>query len=242
MSKVWLVAQREISSYFSTWMGFIIIFAALLIDGLLFNAFAIGSQPKFSAEVLKDFFFLSSGIGMVAAIFLAMRLLAEDKQFGTITLFYTSPISERQLIYGKYLSAVVMFLLLQGLSIYLPSLIFIEGKISLGHLAAGYLGVSLLGSAVLAITLFGSVIAPNQLIAIVIGASITVVLLLLWLVSGKVEEPFSSIFSYISIHNLRFRPFSKGIVHFKDIIYYLSVSIFFLECSVRTLESRRLQG
>ena len=114
MNKVWLIAHREISSYFNTWMGYIIIFAALLIDGLLFNAFAIGNKPKFSADVLKDFFFLSSGIGMVAAIFLAMRLLAEERQFGTITLFYTSPISERQLIYGKFISGLFMFLILQG--------------------------------------------------------------------------------------------------------------------------------
>ena len=71
MSKVMLIAQREIQAYFRTWMGYIIIFAALLINGILFNAFAIGSEAKFSADVLKDFFFFSSGIGMVAAIFLA---------------------------------------------------------------------------------------------------------------------------------------------------------------------------
>ena len=242
MNKILLIAQREIASYFKTWMGYIIVFAALLIDGLLFNAFAIGSKAKYSADVLKDFFFFSSGIGMVAAIFLAMRLLAEEKQFGTITLFYTSPISERELIYGKFLSSLVMFVILQVLTIYLPALIFIEGKVSIGHMAAGYLGVILLGAGVLSMALFASVIAPNQLLAAVIGASITVVFLLLWLVSGRVDEPFSSIFSYMSIHNLRFRPFSKGIVHLKDIVYYFTVVVFFLECSVRALESRRLQG
>ena len=242
MKKVWLIAEREIAAYFKTWMGYIIVFAALLIDGLLFNSFAIGSKAKYSAEVLKDFFYFSSGIGMVAAIFLAMRLLAEEKQFGTITLFYTSPVTERQLIYGKFISALFVFLILQLLSIYLPALIFIEGKVSLGHLAAGYLGVTLLGSTVLAITLFGSAIAPNQLLASVIGASVTVILLLLWLVSSRVDEPFASIFSYISIHNKRFRPFSLGIVHLRDVVFYLTMIVFFLECSIRSLESRRLQG
>ena len=51
MLKVWLIAQRELSAYFKTWMGYIIVFAALIIDGLLFNVFAIGDKAKYSAEV-----------------------------------------------------------------------------------------------------------------------------------------------------------------------------------------------
>jgi len=242
MDKVLLIARRELSSYFTTWTGYIVVFASILITGLLFNAFAIGDAPKFSSDVLKDFFFFSSGIAMVAAIFLAMRLLAEEKQTGTIILFYTSPITERQLIYGKFLSVILIFMILQALTLHLPALIFLEGKVSVGHMAAGYLGVLLLGSAVLAIAMFGSVVASNQMIAAVIGASITVVLLLLWIVANRVDEPFSSLFSYISLHNFRFRPFSAGIVHIKDVVYYFSLILFFLECSVRALETRRLQG
>ena len=242
MSKVLLIAKRELGSYFSTWNGYIIGFAALLINGLLFNGFAIGDSPKYSFDVLKDFFFFSSGIAMVAAIFLAMRLLAEEKQTGTIVLFYTSPITERQLIYGKFLSAFFVFLILQLLTLYLPSLIFIEGKISFGHMAAGYLGVILLGASVLALALFSSVIAPNQLIAGVLGAAMTVALLVLWMLAARVDQPFSDLFSYISIHNLRFRPFSRGIVNIQDLIYYVSVVLFFLECSIRALQTRRLQG
>jgi ABC-2 type transport system permease protein len=242
MDKILLIARRELTSYFSTWSGYIIVFAALLINGLLFNAFAIGDSPKYSSEVLKDFFYYNSGIAMVAAVFLAMKLLAEERQTGTIVLFYTSPISERQLIYGKFISALGVFLIMQILTLHLPSLIFLEGKVSVGHMAAGYLGVILLGSAVLAISLFASVVSPNQLISGVMGAAVTVILLLLWLVATRVDEPFAGLFSYISLHNLRFRPFQRGIVHIKDVVYYASLMAFFLECSVRALETRRLQG
>ncbi len=242
MNKIWLIARRELGAYFTTWMGYIIIFAALLIDGMLFNSFAIGDEAKFSSDVLKDFFFFSSGIGMVAAVFLAMRLLAEEKQTGTIVLFYTSPLSERQLVYGKFLSALIMFVILQVLSVYLPCLIFLEGKVSLGHMAAGYLGVTLLGAGVLAISLFASVVSPNQLIAGISAAAMTVFFLLLWLLSYRVDEPFREIFSYISIHNERFRPFSNGVLHTRDVVFYLSLVFFFLECSIKSLETRRLQG
>ncbi|MGE0172811.1 MAG: ABC transporter permease [Oligoflexales bacterium] len=242
MGKVWLVTKRELNGYFRTWTGYIIAFFALIINGLLFNSFAIGDQAKYSAEVLEDFFYFSSGIAMVACVFLAMRLLAEERQSKTIVLFFTSPITERQIIYGKFLSAFVVFFLLQIFSLYLPSLIFVEGKVSLGHLAAGYFGVILLGTAVIAISLFSSVVAPNQMVAGILGASFTVVLLIFWILSNVTDEPFKEVFSYIAIHNMHFIPFSRGIVHLRDVVYYLSVIVFFLECSVRVLETRRLEG
>jgi ABC-2 type transport system permease protein len=236
MGKIWLIARRELAAYFTTWMDYILLAAALLIEGLLFNSYAIGDSPKFSADVLRDFFYFSSGVGMVVAMLLSVRLLAEEKQAGTIVLFYTSPISERQLVYGKFLSAFIMYTILQVISLYLPALIFLEGKVSLGHLAAGYLGLLLLGAAVLAIALFASTIASNQLMAGVLAAAITVTFLVLWLVS------YRDILSYMSVHNERFRPFSIGVLHTRDIIYYLSMSCFFLEASIKTLETRRLQG
>src|SRR5690606_28284967 len=137
--------------------------------GLLFNAFAIGKKPKLSAEVLADYFYFSSGIAIVAGIFLAMRLLAEEKQTGTIVLFYTSPITERQLIYGKFLSALLFSVVLHALALYMAALFFINGKISLGHLAAGYLCLCLIGAVAIAIALFASTISPNRLVAGVTG-------------------------------------------------------------------------
>lgn len=240
--KVLLVAGRELNAFFSTWMGYLICAAALFIDGLLFNAFAVGDKPKFSAEVLSDFFYFASGITMVAGVFLAMRLMAEEKQSGTIVLFYTSPISERQLIYGKFLSALAFACLLLLLSLYLPGLIFINGKVSLGHLASGYLSLGLLASVTIAISLFASTIAPNQLVAGVTGALFVVTFLVLWMVADVVQPPFKEIFGYLAIHNKHFNPFSQGIVHTRDVVYYLSATFFFLECSVRALETRRWRG
>jgi ABC-2 type transport system permease protein len=242
MAKALLVARRELGSFFSTWMGYVICAAALFIDGLLFNAFAVGKDHKYSADVLADFFYFASGISIVAGVFLAMRLVAEEKQNGTIVLFYTSPITERQLIYGKFLSALFFSLILHVLSLYMPALIFIHGKVSLGHLASGYLMLVLIGGCAIAISLFASTISPNQLVAGVTGALFTVTLLVLWMVSDVVSPPFKELFGYLAIHNKHFTPFSQGIVHSRDVIYYLSVMFFFLECAVRALEARRWRG
>ncbi len=242
MGKIVSIARRELGAYFSTWMGYIILALGLLLEGILFNAYAIGDSPKFSADVLRDFFYFSSGIGMVAAVLFAMRLIAEEKQTGTLVLFYTSPVTERELIYGKFLSVFLVYLIMQAASIYLPCLILLEGKVSLGHLASGYLGVMLLGSAVLSLSLFASSLAPNQLLAGVLATSLTVLFLVLWLVAYRVDVPFRDLFMYMSIHNERFRPFSIGIVHTRDLVYYGSLIFFFLEASIKVLETRRLQG
>ncbi len=242
MGKSLLIARRELAAFFSTWMGYIIVAAALLINGLLFNAYAVGSAAKLSADVLSDFFYFSSGISVVAGLFLAMRLIAEEKQTGTIVLFKTSPISERQLIYGKFISAILFSLVLLLLTLYMPALIFINGKVSFGHIASGYLMLLLIGASSISITLFASVIAPNQLVAAVLGALVTVFLLVLWMLSNIVDTPFRELFTYLALHNMHFSSFAQGIVHTRDIIYYLSVVFFFLECSVRALETRRWRG
>lgn len=242
MKKMWIIAQRELGTFFSTWMGYVIVAAALVIDGILFNAYSVTSEPKFSAEVLGDFFYFASGISMVAGIFLAMRLLAEEKQNGTIVLFYTSPVTERQLIYGKFLSAVLFSLVLHAASLYMPALIMVHGKISLGHVASGYLCLTFLGATTIAMTLFASVLAPNQLVAAVGGAFLTVFFLTLWLLSGVVDAPFKDLFSWMSIHNNHFTSFASGIVNLKDVVFYVGLILFFLECAVRALEGRRCQG
>ena len=104
------------------------------------------------------------------------------------------------------------------------------------------MALTLIGASSIAITLFASTISPNQLIAAVTGAVMTATLLVLWMAADVVNPPFKDLFTYLAIHNQHFNPFSKGIVHSRDVIYYGSVIFLFLECSVRALEARRWRG
>lgn len=237
-----LIMRRELHSYFSTWNGYIIAALALLLEGLLFNAFAISNTAKFSSDVMADFFYFASGITMVAAVFLALRLFAEEKNNGTIMLLYTSPLTAREIVYGKFISAFIYLSIIHLLSLYMPILILVHGKISFGHLGVGYLALSLIGAATLAMTLFCSLLAPNQLLAGVSAAGLLVFMLILWLIAKIVEEPFRSLFVYLAFHNEHFTTLSRGVMHSKHVIYYLSVCLFFLECTVRILQVKRWQG
>lgn len=242
MEKIWHIASRELAAYFTTWMGYIIIALTLIIDGLLFNAFALGNSAKLSSEVLESFFYYSSGMSMVAGILLAMRLMAEEKQNGTIVLLFSSPVTERQVIYGKFLSAFLFSMVLHAVSLYMPALIMVHGKISVGHVISGYLCLALLGGLTASMTLFVSTLAPNQLVAAVGGAFIVVVFLVLWMLAKVVDQPLKDIFAWLAIHNDHFTPFGSGVVNLKDLVFYFGMIIFFLESSTMALTGRRCQG
>lgn len=239
MRVVWLVLGREFGGYFRSYMGTIILAVVLLVDGLLFNVYALGGGSKYSAEVLRQFFYFSSGTTMIASIFLTMRLLAEEKQMGTLVLYTTSPVKDYQIVLGKFLSAFLFLCILTLLTLYMPLLIFVHGKVSVGHIFGGYVGLLCLGSAALAIGMFGSALAPSQIVAAILSAAILVAMLLFWLLATVTGPPLSGLFSYLAVHNKHFLPFMKGTVNTRDLIYYLSVTWFFLMVSTRVIEARR---
>lgn len=238
MSRTLLIARRELSAYFSSPLASVVIASALLLDGILFYWRSL-SQRLLSGEALAQFFWWTSGVMMTAALFLSMRLIAEERQTGTFTLLNTAPLLEWEIVLGKYLSVLVMVMLLAGLSSYLPALLLVNGKVSAGHIVVGYLGQVLIGSAAAAIGLFASSLARSQLIAVVVGAAIVVVLLVLWVVSQAVDPPLKQFLSGLAMHHQNFRPFQLGILKLGSVAYYLSVSYVFLLAATKVLEARR---
>lgn len=239
MKPIWLIARRELASYLRSWTGYVIIAAVLAVDGLLFNAYALGGADKRSSEVLGAFLYVSSGTTMIGAVFISMRLLAEERQSGTIALLYSSPVRDSEIVVGKFLSAMAFLGILTLATLYMPAMIFIHGKVSWGHIFAGYLGLLLLGSASLAIGTFGSALARSQVLAAIISAVMMVTMLVIWLVGRVTERPFSEIFTALALHGLHFQPFQSGMVHLRDIVYYLAVTYVFLFGATRVLEARR---
>lgn len=241
MSNVWLIARRELGGYLKTPSGYLIASATLLVSGLLFNTRAVGQGAKLSSLVLHDFLRDASGTTTVAAVLIAMRLFAEERQSGTVTLLFTSPIRESQIVLGKFVSAFIVLTMLTLLSLYLPALIFVNGKVSLGHIAGGYLGLLLLGAATLALGVLGSVLARNQLMAGVLAAVFITILFLSWPLSRVVEGNLGDLIAYFSLYEKHFFPFMRGLVQLSDIVYYLSIVYIALLAATRALQSQRWQ-
>lgn len=238
MKIVWLIARRELLAYFSTFSGYVILAAYLLMSGILFNIYAIGAEAKYSQDVLRDFFYFSSGMALVAAILLAMRLLAEERQTQTLVLLQTAPVTEREIVWGKFLSALGFFAVMIALSIYMPALIFVNGRVAILQIVTGYLGLLLLGASVIAIALLASAWSGSQIMAGVVGAVLVALLTIAWMLGRIVDEPLSGLLGYLALHNIHFRTFSQGTLNLRDVVYYLGVTVFFLECAVRSLEAR----
>nr|WP_217911057.1 ABC transporter permease [Myxococcus sp. AM011] len=234
-----LIARRELSAYLRTLSGYVVIAVILALNGLFFNAYALGGASKRSAEVLSQFFYYSSGFTIVASVFISMRLLAEERQTGTLPLLYSSPLRDRDIVLGKFLAGLAFLSLYVLCTLYMPVLVLVNGKVSFGHVAAGYLGLLLLGSASLAVGTFGSALARNQLLAAITSAVMLVALILCWLLARITEQPLADVFSAMSLWNQHFPPFQSGLIHVRDVVYYLVVTYVALFAATRVLEARR---
>jgi ABC-2 type transport system permease protein len=239
VAKTLLVMRRELGAIVRTPSGWVIAAAVLWVDGLLFNAFALGAGAKTSTKVLEDFYYFAAGTTMIASVLLAMRLLAEERARGTLPLLLSSPLGEGPIVVGKYLSA---FVFLAGLvigTLYMPALIFVHGKVSLGHIAAGTAGLLLLGGATLALGTLASSLARSQLVAGVLGAALVVTMLLMWMVAKVTEPPLSGALRALALFDAHFRPFQRGLLRLSDVVFFASVIGLALAGARRALAAER---
>jgi ABC-2 type transport system permease protein len=238
MTKTLLVARRELYAYLRSPLGAGIIAGVLLVDGIYFYWKGL-TERLLSAQVLQEFFFGASGTTMAAALLLAMRLVAEERQTGTMTLLTTSPIRDRDIVLGKFASAFGVIFFMTALTIYMPLMILVNGKVSVGHILVGYLGLLLLGSASVAIGLFASSVSRSQVMAGLLGLAILGPLLLLWVVARATDPPVNKFLSGLALHHENFRPFMVGILELDAVIYYVVITYFFLLAAIKVLEARR---
>jgi ABC-2 type transport system permease protein len=176
---------------------------------------------------------------MIGAIALSMRLVAHEREKGTLVLVNTAPVRDGQIIFGKFLALFTFLVLVTLVTAYMPALIFVNGRVSVGHILVGYLGIVLLGASTVSIGLFASAFARTQVIAAVLGAALLGVMLLLWMAAKVSDPPVNNFLLSLAIHHERQKSFMTGVLKLENVVYYLVVTYFFLLAAVRTLEARR---
>jgi ABC-2 type transport system permease protein len=238
MRNVSLIARRELAAYLRTMSGYVIIAVMLFVDGLLFNAFAAQGGGKRSSEVLADFFTLTSGITLVGTVFLSMRLIAEERQTGTIALLYSSPVHDVEIVAGKFLASLSFLSVFLLATLPMPALVAVFGKVSLGHIAAGYLGLLLVGAAGLAIGTFGSALTRSQVVAAVLSGMMVLGLTTCWLLTKITDRPLTEVVAALAWWG-HFEPFRTGLVQVKHVAYFVLVTFLALFAATRVLEARR---
>ncbi len=238
MNNIMLIARRELQAYLRTMLGYIIVAVMLFILGVLFNAWAMAGTAKKSAEIIADFFTLASGCTLVTAAVLGMPLLAREREKGTIQLLFAAPVRDWEIVVGKYLSALIFLSLFLLASFYMPLLVMAYGKVSTGHLLAGYFGLLLVGSAGAAIGTFSSALTRHQIVAVIVALVLVIALTTFWFVARITDRPLTEAVTSLAWF-AHFTPFGQGLVQVKHVVYFGLVTFVSLFAATRVLEARR---
>ena len=251
MRFITVIAAKEIRTYFSSPMAYVVSAAFLGITGFFFvasvsDAFAEASIRGYLAGAVFFMIFMSPA--------LTMRLIAEEQKMGTLELLLTSPIREFEIVLGKFIAAFVMTAIMTALSLYFILVLFIYGDPDIGPLLSGLLGLGLYAAATLAVGLFASALSSNQIVGLIVGSGILTALTIIDFVSERLTGLASQVldgfqlgasFSVFDLDSFgvaqggHFADFAKGIISGSDIAYYVSLTAVFLLLTVLVLEARR---
>jgi ABC-2 type transport system permease protein len=236
MRNILAVAERELRSYFTSPVAYVVTALFLLMAGYLF---ALGLNITREAS-LRGLIQNVSVLFLFITPALTMRLLAEEQRTGTVELLLTNPVQEWQIVLGKFLGSLGLLLVMLGLTLLYPLFLFMFGNPDVGPVLAGYLGVVLQGAAFLAVGLWASSMTQNQIIAAIVAFG---ALLILWLSESLGQflgGTVGTIVSYTSLIN-HFNEFPRGVINSKDVIYYVTVVAAGLVLSTVFLQSRRVR-
>jgi len=245
MKKLWAIVRRELISYFSSPLAYIVMTAFLLMQGYIFYLIvSFLNNPSTQAMTPLRLFFGGTIFFWLFLLFvvpvITMRLLAEERRSGTLEVLLTSPVTEGQVVVGKFLAAMIFYI-----ALWLPTSIYVlvlgrHSEIDLGPVFAGYLGVLLLGFLFLAVGTFASTLTDNQLIAAIIAFAAMVVLFSIGLVEQLLisSSAFKAALGHMNLWT-QMDDFAKGIVDTRHVVYQLSVGILFLVLAAKSLEVKK---
>ena len=245
MTKVLAIVRRELIAYFSSPLAYIVLTAFLLMQGYIFYIIvSFLNNPMTQAMTPLRLFFGGTVFFWLFLLFtvpvITMRLLAEERRSGTIEVLLTSPVTEGQVIAGKFLAALLFYVVL-----WLPTLIYVvllkqHSSIDLRPVMAGYLGVLLVGFLFLAVGTFTSTLTNNQLIAAIIAFAALIALFSIGLVEQLLVSS-SVIRDALGYMNLwtHMDDYAKGIIDTRHVVYELSVGLLFLFLAAKSLEVKK---
>jgi gliding motility-associated transport system permease protein len=244
MRAVWATFDRELRAYFFAPLAYVVLFFFLVINGFVFAMIvSFLNDPRSSGGRPLDLFFGGTLFFWLVLLFvgpvLTMRLLSEELRSGSIEVLMTAPVTEGQVVAGKYLAALTFYLFLWLPTLAYAGIIAYHEKVDWGPIAAGYLGILGIGALFLAVGLFASAMTRSQLMAAIITFALLIFLFSFGLLENLVnDETAKQAFGYLNLWN-HMDEFAKGIVDSRRLVYYASATLFFLFLTSRALADRK---
>jgi ABC-2 type transport system permease protein len=238
------VYKRELLSYFYSPLAYAILAAFLLLNGgIYFLILTLLNQPQAPhGAVLKAFFggtlYYWMYILFIAPL-LTMRLISEEKRSGTIELLMTAPVTEAQVVLGKYFAALTFYAFLWVFTLIYVIIVATYSTIDPMPILSGYLGVLLHGALFLSAGLLASAFSKNQIISFIWAFALLMALFTMGFMYQIVADPTAkSLFEYATLWE-QMDAFGKGILDTRPLVYSLSLTVFFLYMTTQILRLRR---
>ena len=236
MNNIKHIFKKEVSSYFNSPMAYIFLVIFAIVNSFFFTNIFF----KINQSDLRTLFNIIPLVYLFFIPAICMGLIAKEKNTGTMEVLTTLPITDRQLVIGKFLSA--LFLIFVGLLftfIQLYTLIQTGTDIDYGAIFTGYLGLLLLGAVYSSIGIFASSVSNDQIVAFIIGVFLVLIFYLMDKTILLFTPPFmASFIQYLAV-DYHLTNISRGVIDSRNIIYFLSVISFFLFMTTRVLEMRK---
>ena len=235
MRNIWAITYKELNTYLSSPIAYVLAAVFIGLAGLLFSLSLGGSFPEATVRG-----FVGPGVVLLLVVgsLLTMRLLAEEQKLGTLELLLTSPIIDAQVVLGKFLASFLIIVGMLVLSLYFPILLFVFGDPDPMPIVTGYLAMVVVGMTALAIGIFSSSLTSNQIVAVVISLGINFILVITDIASRYTSGLLADVLRYVSV-SAHTSDLLLGILDSRHILYFLSITVFFLFVTVRLLVSRR---
>src|SRR5205809_6116306 len=258
MRNILAIVQRELRAYFSSPIAYVVLTIFVFLSGIFFRSilaqvmqFALMSQMRaqqagpqpidMPGMISRGFLSTMSVILLFIMPMLTMGLFSEEKKRGTIELLLTAPITDLQVVLGKFLAAGAFYAILL-LSTWIPTgVLYLYGSPASGPILTAYLGLLLYGLSIIAIGVFISTLTENQIISAVLSFG---VIMLLWLVdvmASQAESTSKEVLTYLSILS-HLDDFTKGVLATSHIVFYLSLMLVALFLTYRSVDSLRWRG
>jgi ABC-2 type transport system permease protein len=255
MSNVYAIAQKEVRSYFASPIAYIVIGLFALLFGYFYVAILNwfvqqsmqasmgmgGGGQSLNQQFIRPLLMNATVVLLFVMPMITMRTYAEEKRSGTMELLLTSPLTDMQIILGKFLGALALYASMLAVTLVYIAILFAFGQPEWKPVATAYLGLLLFGGCFISVGMLISSFTRNQIVA---GMLTFGVFLLLWVIdwlgnfAGPTLEP---IINYLSITQ-HFDDFAKGVIDTRHLVYYLSFITFGLFLTAKSVDSERWRG
>lgn len=238
MNSTFSIARRDFQAYFNSPVAYIVLGVFLLVLGyLFFSTLFLGGFAS-----MRSFFSVVPILLVVFGPAITMRLISEERKSGTIEQLLTLPVSNYEVVMGKFLAALGIICV--GLLFTLPYVLSVsfltpaDAPFDYGPVVGGYVGLILLSSAFLALGLFASALTKNQIVAFIIGLGLCFFFYFIDKFAVLMPPRLGAVLEYISV-DYHFNNIARGVVDSRDLVFYLSLVAVFLILTERSLRREK---